>query len=330
MTKAATETKEAEVVTKPARMPVRQTKADLQPYALIRTAVEQGADVETLKELVALQHGVAREEARKAWHVAMVKFAQACPEIPRTKKGRFGWYAPLGSTMALVRPLLAKHGLSATWTTTLAAPYPYKVCKLAHELGHVEEAACPIIVDDDAGKRSEDGADTLNAMQKYGIADTYAERYSFEAVAGLVSAEAGDGDGNAPRKPVQQPRATQPKATAPIKSTPVKTEEPTPPGETTQEPPDEDFSANKGLSIVQAASTTELTGFKKNKEPWRKVILKASDDIEYSTFSKSFGIILEAACPTQDHPGEYLQIEWIKGRYGREVKNVDVTQGPPE
>jgi len=244
-----------------------------------------------------------------------------------------------------VRPILADHGLSATWTTQIESPYPYKVCKLAHELGHVESAACPIIIDENAGK-TRDGDETLNSMQKYGIADTYAERYSFEAVCGLVSSEVSDTDGAA--SAVEQPKPTTrrrapSRPAKPAKPTPApaaRAEDPPHTAENTQPPPagtgsssppmSHEAGADKGTVLVQAVSWKPLTGFKKNGDAWRKVIMMASDGLEYSTWSKSDGIILEAACPTEDHAGEWLQIEWEKGRYGPEVTLVDVAQGPPE
>lgn len=331
---------DASIVTRPARMPARRRDVtEVKPQQLMELAIEKGeAGVEMLAKLIDLQERVSREEARKAWHAAMAAFQADCPPIPRTKKGRFGPYAPLGSTLPLVRPVLAQHGLSATWTTQIESPHPYKICKLSHELGHVEQAACPIIIDENAGQTSE-GKETLNAMQKYGIADTYAERYSFEAVCGLVSSEAGDTDGGSV---VEQPKATPPKRrrAAPSKPAPAAThttpgsagtEEPPHTADAAQDPPGDEpaTTPTEGQSLVQAVSWTDLTGTNA-RGPWRKVILKASDGHEYSTFSKSNGIMMEAACPTEDHAGEWLQIEWKNGRYDRDVTKVDVAQGPPE
>lgn len=280
---------------KQARMPVKRPKGDVTPYGLIKSAVDQGAGVDTLKELVALQERVSNEEARKAWHAAVARFQADCPELPRVKRGRFGKYAPLGHTLKIVRPHLSDNGLSVTWTTRRYDhhPYPYKVCQLAHELGHVKEAECPIIIDERAGQ-DRDGRETLNAMQKYGIADTYAERYSFEAVAGLSPAE-DDTDGETT---VEQPRR---------KSAPA------------DEPPHPADAETAGVTTVsvEVLEVRRKSG-KSSRGPYTKYIAQCSDGNEYGTFKEDLGTILEAAAG-QD---ETITIAWKDGRYGRVAEDI--------
>jgi len=301
------------VTTLPARRkPAELTAVDFQKL-MMKSLERDTAD--TLKELVALQQRIALERARCAWHAAVDAFQSECPEIPRTKKGRFGNYADLGVTLQIARPFLAKHGLSVTWTTRRDLDgAPLKVCRLAHSLGHVEEAPCPIIVDENAGK-DRDGKDTLNAMQKHGIADKYAKRYSFEAVTGIVPKDA-DTDGDAKSSTVKQPRATRP-----------------PHGERTEEPPhtvDAETSTNgqeRSLSVVQVESVTKRVG-KKGNTPWTKfkaICAEAGDDqVEYGTFSETFGVLLQGAAG-QD---EWLELEWVDSRYGREIREINPAEAP--
>lgn len=288
--------------------------------ALMLKALEHD-NADTLRQLVELQQSVSREEARKAWHAAVSAFQNECPEIPKTKQGRFGKYAPLGGTLNIVRPFLSRHGLSVTWATrhVEGSPFPWKYCRLAHALGHVEESPCPIIVDERAGQ-DRDGRETLNEMQKYAIADSYAERYSFEAVTGLAPAEA-DSDGEAPQSP-QKPRRRS-EASRPA----ARQDGPPPPGDhaappskgTTQKP-----ASNGNPAIVQVVSTEEFSGTSA-RGPWKKVVAACSDDNEYGTFSESFATILQAAEGEDD---EWLSIKWKDGKHGRDVVDVDMVEAP--
>ncbi len=312
--------------TLPAVVPKAEISNVLDTQALMLKALEHD-NVDTLKELVVLQERVSKEHARKAWHASVTAFQAACPEIPRTKKGRFGLYAPLGGTVALVRPHLSKQGLAATWVTRRYDDGAWKVCRLAHELGHVEESLCPIIVDDTSGRKST-GEETLNAMQKYGIADSYAERYSFEAVCGLVSMEA-DEDGDGPTGGAKRPQAPRRRATAP--AAPSQDEGPPPPGENAK-PPAKPKSGKKDMAerdavdtsvTVQVEATQESTGTNSNGA-WRKVAARCTDGQEYSTFSKSFAAILEAAAGED----EWLEIAWHKGRFGNDIDDVNMCEAP--
>lgn len=310
-------TEDAEVVderkpvrTRSVNVPARrQAHVELEPYGLIQSAVDQGAGVETLKELVSLKERVDNEEARRAWHQAVSKFQSECPPLPKTKKGRFGKYAPLGNSMKIVSEHLSNNGLSVTWATRRyeTEPFPYMVCKLAHSMGHVEESECAMVVDEDAG-RSSDGKDTLNAMQKVGIAHSYARRYSFEAVIGLApSDEHGDTDGDATSgQAVTRP---QRKATAPEKTT-------APPA--AKQAAEKEPRAEKGGDVERGRDDITPVEVSRhqgstNGKPWLRFDAMCSDGNKMSTFSEGFGVIFEAAAQT----GETLDVVWHQGRYGR-------------
>lgn len=313
-------TKDVEVVeegtavvrTKPARMSVsRPSGSGIQPQELMKLAIDKGeAGVEMLKELVELQRRVDDETARKAWHAAVSRFQAECPPIPKSKQGHVGNYAPLGRTLVLVRPALSANGLSATWTTRRYPddPMQYKVCMLAHEMGHVKEAECPIILDENAGI-SREGKETLNAMQKYGIADTYAERYTFEAVTGLQPSESKDTDGSVPRAPT----VTQPKAKTPPESKPPAKQK-----EAEKKPDEAAPSSDVKRIQVSIKTADEYSGKKSNGDPWERVDAICSDGEKMSTFSDGFRAVLMAAAGT----GETLDIVYREGRYGRMVVDI--------
>jgi hypothetical protein len=324
---AKSQTVNAEVIkTKAARMPARRSEVDSKLPALMQTAVEQGPEgVAVLQELVKLKQQVDNEDARRAWHAAVALFQRDCPEIKKTKRGQHGMYAPLGKTLTAVRPHLAKHGLSVTWITRRYdnEPFPYKVCRLAHELGHVEEAECPIIIDEDAGKTRE-GNDTLNAMQKYGIADSYAERYSFEAVAGLAAEDDTDGGARAPA--VEPPRRKSAPARASKQAPPQSDEEPPHPAETPAPAPAKGAQQTQAQIEVVEVSTRNGTNA---RGAWTKWTATDADGERYDTFSKSLGTYLECAAGT----GELIEVIWEppqRDGYGRKLIDIVIDEGPQE
>jgi hypothetical protein len=317
--------------TKPARMPtvrrgdaeamvLRSSNVDSMLPTLMAAAVEQGPEgVTVLQELVKLKQQVDREEARKAWFAAVARFQGECPELFKSKQGRFGPYAPLGRTLALARPHLAPNGLSATWVTRRYPddPMPYKVCRLAHKLGHIEESECPIIVDEAAGRRA-DGVDTLNAMQRYGIADSYAERYSFEAVAGLAGIDDEDGSPAASAGPPEPRRKSAGKPAEPKPA-----EEPPHPAEQSRSGkpvPRPNENARGERARIEVVEVTERSGTTA-RGPWTKYTATDADGNRYDTFSDSFGVVLKAAAGTH----ELLDVLWAppeREGYGRRILDI--------
>ena len=86
------------------------------PNALIAIAVQQDLAIEKLEKLLQLQREWDRENARKAFHVALSKFQSEIPPIVREDAGvvRGGSrkkYASLGTIAEAIRPWLYANGL---------------------------------------------------------------------------------------------------------------------------------------------------------------------------------------------------------------------------
>jgi len=200
--------------TPPPPTPPPTTKLAVQdPQALLARAIEVGAGIETIERLVSLAKEVRAFQAREAWYTAMAAFQANLPEIKKTLTARiqgraqFSYtYAPLDEMLAAVRPVLGAHGLSVSWRTP--APQPDRVsvaCRVAHELGHVEdsgEVSTPI-----------DNTSSATPPQRVGSAMTYCRRYSMMNILGIAP-EADDDANGAPEEP--EKRSASAPRTAPL------------------------------------------------------------------------------------------------------------------
>lgn len=120
------------------------------------------------------------------------KSARIDPKDP-TKRGFEYKYADLASIAEQAYPLLAKNGLSFTASPTMGERGFVLEYALMHESGELIAGSWPL-----PDPRSAD-------IKQIGIAITYARRYCFSAVTGIVTEEDTDTQG-APPAPVGRPR----------------------------------------------------------------------------------------------------------------------------
>src|SRR5262249_16054178 len=176
---------EALAVVEPAPLPVE---------ALLQTAIQHGASVETLEKLLVMRAALKAEEAERAFFEALSAFQADCPVISKTKTatvqtktgGRYTYrYAPLDVIVAAVSPILRNHGLSYRFDTRFEADPPAQVviCTVHHRDGHQESSEFRTPVDASA---------RMNDMQKSASAQTYAKRYAFCNALGILTGDDDD------------------------------------------------------------------------------------------------------------------------------------------
>lgn len=161
------------------------------PADLLRMAVEQGADLDRLERLMALQTQWEDRQAEKAYNVAFAAFKAEAVRIIKNRavtdgplKGK--QYAELYAVVNAVTPALSKHGLSAAWKLTKDDKDWVEVtCTLKHASGFSEKVAM-------GGPPDAGGA--KNAIMARASTVTYLERYTLKAILGL-SEQADDNDG---------------------------------------------------------------------------------------------------------------------------------------
>lgn len=189
--------KKSEVATIPVAQPVQSPDA----FGLIAMAVQNGTlDIETIKELRALQKEMKADMAQEAYVQAMAGFQGECPTIEKSKKvlnkdGRSirYMYAPLDVIVTQVRPILAKYNLSYSIEATQNEKGITATCKITHILGHAEQSSFTVPVDSEG---------YMTAPQKVASALTFAKRYAFTNVLGILTGDE-DTDSTDVRKEAQ-------------------------------------------------------------------------------------------------------------------------------
>lgn len=173
--------------------------AENSPAGLMLAAMRQGASLEQVEKMMALQERWEAGEARKAYNAAFAAFKAEAVHIVKNKQVTDGplkgkSYAELFSVVDAITPALSRHGLSASWKLTRDEKDWIEVsCTLAHEKGHSESVAM-------GGPPDVGGA--KNAIQARASTLSYLERYTLKAICGV--AEGGeDDDGNGGKQQAQ-------------------------------------------------------------------------------------------------------------------------------
>lgn len=157
------------------------------PATLLQMAVEQGADLDRLERLMALQERWEANEAKKAFTAAMAEFKAHPPEITKDKlvsfTGTSYMHATLGNVCEKIVAALARVGISHKWDLNQESGQVAVTCVLTHRLGYSDST------------RMESGADTSgkkNSIQAIASTITYLQRYTLLAATGLATQDQDD------------------------------------------------------------------------------------------------------------------------------------------
>ena len=185
----------------------------LTPMDMLNKAVSQGAGLDVLERLMALQERWESNQARKAFDEAMANAKAEIPTIVKNRHVGFESRKPgaaktdyrhedLAEIARTIDPILGKHGLSYRFKTTSEVNQPIVVtCKISHRDGHFEENTL-IAGRDDSGNK--------NSIQAIGSTVTYLQRYTLKAELGLAASN--DDDGRSAGKEDTPPSITQDEA----------------------------------------------------------------------------------------------------------------------
>jgi ERF superfamily len=163
-------------------------KAAATPMSLLQIAVEQGADIDKLEKLMALQERWEANEARKAYVVAMNAFKANPPDVFKSKQVSFNEtsykHALLSDAADLIGAALSVHGLSFRWDTDQLDGGMVKVtCIITHAQGHSERVTLQAGLDQ-SGKK--------NNIQALGSTVSYLQRYTLFSATGLAAKDQDD------------------------------------------------------------------------------------------------------------------------------------------
>lgn len=160
------------------------------PMQMLQVAMDRGADLDKLQQLMDLQQRWEASEARKAFVSAMTAFKANPPDIIKTKQVEYGntkyKHATLADVCAAAIQGLAQHGISHRWDVEQADKITV-TCVLTHELGHSERVSMSALADTSGQK---------NAIQAIASAVSYLQRYTLMSITGLAARDQDD-DGQA-------------------------------------------------------------------------------------------------------------------------------------
>jgi len=180
------------VEAKPEALPAVAETDEMTPNRMLQIAVNQGADLERLKEFMALKREWEADEARKKYNIAVAAFKKDPPIVRKDKvNDQYGsMYTSKGNLVNTVNLALSKHELHAKWDFDQTDPNSIKVtCILSHSAGHSDSVTLSAPPDVSGSK---------NPIQQIKSTLTYLEVVTYEAVTGVASYDdPGDDDGNA-------------------------------------------------------------------------------------------------------------------------------------
>lgn len=168
------------------------TELSVNPMQLLSIAVQQGADIDKLEKLMALQERWEANNARKAFDEAMTAAKAEIKPIAKkrevdftTQKGRTNYmYEDLALIADEIDPVLSRHGLSYRYRSGQEANKVSVTCIIAHRGGHSELTTLSATNDDSGNK---------NSIQAIGSTVTYLQRYTLKMALGLAATKDTDG-----------------------------------------------------------------------------------------------------------------------------------------
>lgn len=174
-------------------MPSQAATQHPTPALLLQMAVQQGADLDKLERLMALQERWEATEARKAFDAAFAAFKAQAVRIVKNRLVNNGplsgkRYAELFSVVNAVTPALSANGLSSSWKITRDEKDWIEVtCTIKHTAGHSESVSM-------GGPPDVGGA--KNPIQARASTVSYLERYTLKAITGLSEQDDDDDGGH--------------------------------------------------------------------------------------------------------------------------------------
>lgn len=161
-----------------------ETRAALTPMEMAYQLIQNGADLGSVKEMLAMSRELAAEQARRAFDAAVAAAKADIPIVAKNAKGHNDKrYADFSAYAAALREVLATHGLSYRFKTDQTDKITV-TCVLSHKDGHSESNSL---------SGPADASGSKNAIQAIGSTLTYLQRYTLIQALGLAAGDDDDG-----------------------------------------------------------------------------------------------------------------------------------------
>lgn len=166
--------------------------ADADPmFAIIeRIALNPDLPMDRLSALMDMRERQMAKEAEQAFNQAFASAMGEMPDVPRSGENKHlrRAYSTLDDLIRTSRPVLARHGLSLNWETTVSGNTYSVTAVVRHAMGHVIQTTLQ-------GER--DKGSQMNHLQGGGSTESYLKRYTGFSILGLSSGDEVDDDGGA-------------------------------------------------------------------------------------------------------------------------------------
>jgi hypothetical protein len=167
---------------------VVDNEKSMAPVNLLQLAIEKGASVEQLGQLMDLAERQDKEQARKSFFAARAKFQSLCPVITKDVKVSYGQtnykFASLGAIAGAIRGPMEECSLSYRFEFDEPLAGLLRVnCVISHSAGHSESNPMTAEPDSSGAK---------NKIQQQGSTATYLQRYTLIGALGITTAQDDD------------------------------------------------------------------------------------------------------------------------------------------
>lgn len=180
------------------------------PVTLIQAVIDRGLTtegVQVVKELVLMQREQRQFDAQMAFNSSFVALQDelgpvtATKAVPDKQNNVKYTYAPFEEIMAMVKPLLSKHGFAITFDSHVADGRIHSKCTLLHRDGHSKENTFAV--------RIGGGPPGSNESQADGSASTYAKRFALCNALNIVVEQDDDARAIGSTSPISKEKAAE-------------------------------------------------------------------------------------------------------------------------
>jgi len=152
--------------------------SEIKIQSLLLSAIKNKSTSEVLDSLISLSERIKRRAAKKELFADLLIFQNECPIIKKNTndgKGKYK-YAPLEYIVSQVKDLLKKYHFSYSFKSVVNGNLVTATCYAHHKDGYSISSRCTIPAE----------FENMNKPQKFGSALSYAKRYAFCSVFGII------------------------------------------------------------------------------------------------------------------------------------------------